>query len=69
MSQTILIEVRGIAAGLVVGSGSDFRFFSSRPAFDALDGRHFGSIADAHRAAIGQRAPRRRPSAGLPSGS
>ena len=67
MSQTILIEVRGIAAGLVVGSGTDFRFFSSRPAFDALDGRHFGSIADAYRAAIGERATRRRPAARLPA--
>jgi hypothetical protein len=69
MSQTVLIEVRGIAAGLVIGSGSDVRFFSSRSAFDALDGRHFGSIADVHRAAIGQRAPSRRPSLHLPSGS
>ncbi|KUL94270.1 hypothetical protein DK26_19135 [Bosea sp. WAO] len=65
MSQTVLIEVRGRAAGLVVGSGSDFRFFSSRPTFDALDGRHFGSIAEAYRAAIGQSATRRRPAARL----
>lgn len=51
MSQTIILEVRGKTAGLVVGADASFRFFSSQPAFDALDGRHFPSVVAAQRAA------------------
>lgn len=55
MSQALLIEIRGTTAGLVVGSDRSFRFFSSQPAFDALDGRNFTSIAEAQRAAASLR--------------
>ncbi len=51
MSQTTVLEVRGRTAGLVVGAEASFRFFSSQPAFDGLDGRHFLSVAEAQRAA------------------
>lgn len=55
MSQAIVIEVRGAIAGLVVGSGDNFRFFSSEPAFDTLDGRQFRSISEAQRTANAHR--------------
>lgn len=51
MSHALLIEVRGVTAGLVVGADRKFRFFSSLPAFDGLDGQQFSSVAEAQRAA------------------
>jgi hypothetical protein len=56
MSKAIVIEVQGDAAGIVVGSPGDFRFFSSQPAFDALDGKNFRSVAQANRAVADRRA-------------
>lgn len=64
MSQTIILEVRGRTAGLVVGADTSFRFFSSQPVFDGLDGRQFPSVVAAQRAAnalVQRRAPQRRP--------
>lgn len=56
MSKAIVIEVRGDAAGIIVGSTGNFRFFSSRPAFDALDGKTFRSVEQANRAVAARRA-------------
>jgi hypothetical protein len=50
MSKAIIIEVHGEAAGIVVGSTGNFRFFSSQRAFDAFDGRIFRSVEQANRA-------------------
>ncbi|CAN7472278.1 hypothetical protein LJR009_004064 [Bosea sp. LjRoot9] len=51
MSQAIIIEISGTTAGIVVGSPGNFRFFSSEPAFDRLDGRTFHSAEQARRTA------------------
>lgn len=51
MRDALVIEVANTTAGIVVGSEHGFRFYSSEPAFDALDGRVFDSPADATRAA------------------
>jgi hypothetical protein len=56
MSKAIVIEVQGDAAGIVVGSTGNFRFFSSQPAFDALDGKTFRSVEQANRAVADRRA-------------
>jgi hypothetical protein len=51
MSSALIITVGDITAGLLVGWAGNFRFFSSAPAFDVLDGRSFGSAEQASRAA------------------
>ncbi len=55
MSQAIIIEISGTTAGIVVGSPGNFRFFSSEPAFDRLDGRSFHSAEQARRTAAAHR--------------
>ncbi len=64
MSHATILEIRGKTAGLVVGAEAGFRFFSSQPAFDALDGQLFPSVVAAQRAVkalTSCRAPRDRP--------
>lgn len=56
MAKAIIIEVQGEAAGIVVGSTGNFRFFSSRPAFDVFDGKVFRSVEQANRAIAGRAA-------------
>jgi hypothetical protein len=51
MSSAYVIEVSHRTAGIVVAEGQGFRFFSSEPAFDTLEGGHFGSARAAERAA------------------
>ncbi|HEV7258572.1 MAG TPA: hypothetical protein VGN82_12400 [Bosea sp. (in: a-proteobacteria)] len=63
MSKAIVIEVQGGAAGIVVGSNGRFRFFSSQPAFDGLDGKTFRSVEQANRAVADRRAGQRLPRA------
>jgi hypothetical protein len=55
MSKAIVIEIQGDAAGIVVGSTGNFRFFSSQPAFDALDRKTFRSVEQANRAVATRR--------------
>lgn len=52
MPNTLVIEVAGTTAGIVVGSERGFRFVSATPAFDQLEGRLFRSPAEATRAAL-----------------
>jgi len=52
MPNALVIEVAGTTAGIVVGSESGFRFVSSAPAFDELEGRLFRSPAEATRTAL-----------------
>ena len=51
MPKAFIIEVRNRTAGIVTPAGRKFRFFSSAPAFDRLEGREFRSARDAERAA------------------
>jgi hypothetical protein len=51
MSNAYVIEVFNRTAGIVVAEERGFRFFSSEPAFDTLEGDHFGSARAAERAA------------------
>lgn len=51
MSHAYVIEVFDRTAGIVVAEERGFRFFSSEPAFDTLEGDHFGSARAAERAA------------------
>jgi len=51
MSNAYVIEVFNRTAGIVVAEERGFRFFSSEPAFDPLEGDHFGSARAAERAA------------------
>jgi hypothetical protein len=51
MSNAYVIEILNQTAGIVVAEERGFRFFSSEPAFDALEGNHFGSARAAERAA------------------
>jgi hypothetical protein len=55
------IDVHHQTAGVAVGAPGDFKFFSSGPAFDALEGRVFPSLRHVN-AAVGELAARRRPS-------
>lgn len=55
MSKAIVIEIEGDAAGIIVGTTGDFRFFSATRAFDALDGRVFRSFEQANRAVAARR--------------
>jgi hypothetical protein len=57
MSNALIITVGDITAGLLVGWAGNFRFFSSAPAFDVLDGRSFGSAEQASRAAASLSSP------------
>jgi hypothetical protein len=50
MSNAYVIEVFDQTAGIVVAEQRGFRFFSSTPAFDVLEGSHFGSARAAGRA-------------------
>lgn len=52
MPNALVVEVASTTAGIVVGSERGFRFYSSVPEFDELDGRVFRSPAEATRAAI-----------------
>ena len=51
MSKAYIIEVHHRTAGIVMGDGRGFRFFSSDRAFDRLEGHEFRSARDAERAA------------------
>ncbi|NLH82061.1 MAG: hypothetical protein GX458_14620 [Phyllobacteriaceae bacterium] len=45
------IDVHHQTAGVAVGEPGDFKFFSSGPAFDGLEGRIFRSLEQVSRAA------------------
>jgi hypothetical protein len=45
------IEIRGRAAGIVVGQRRGFQFYATDWRFGSLDGRIFRSVAEAERAA------------------
>ena len=45
------IDVQHQTAGVAVGEPGDFKFFSSAPAFDSLEGRIFRSLDQVNRAA------------------
>lgn len=60
MSQAYAIDVHSQTAGVAVGVPGDFKFFSSGPAFDALEGRIFPSLQHVDRAARDLAAGRRR---------
>jgi hypothetical protein len=51
MANAFVIEVFNQTAGIVVAEERGFRFFSSKRAFDPLEGGHFGSARAAERAA------------------
>jgi hypothetical protein len=51
MSKAYIIEVQNKTAGIVTSDERGFRFFSSDPAFDRLEGREFRSARHAERAA------------------
>jgi len=51
MSQAYAIDVHHQTAGVAVGVPGDFKFFSSGPAFDALEGRIFASLRHVNAAA------------------
>lgn len=51
MSQAYAIDVHSQTAGVAVGVPGDFKFFSSGPAFDALEGRIFPTLQHVNRAA------------------
>ncbi len=51
MSRAYAIDVHSQTAGVAVGTQGDFKFFSSGPAFDALEGRIFPSLQHVNRAA------------------
>ena len=52
MSNATIIEVRSVAAGLVVRDRNGFRFFAATPEFSGLDGRTFRNPQEAEKAAI-----------------
>jgi hypothetical protein len=43
-SQARVVEISGVAAGIVIAEEGGFRFFSAQQPFDPLDGRFFRSI-------------------------
>ena len=51
MSRAYAIDVHHQTAGVAVGVPGDFKFFSSGPAFDALEGRIFASLRHINAAA------------------
>jgi hypothetical protein len=64
MLRAYAIDVHHQTAGVAVGVPGDFKFFSSAPAFDALEGRIFSSLRQVDAAArervVVRRAPRLR---------
>ena len=64
MTTARIIEVGDLTAGILVPDmPGRFRFFSSHRTFDRLEGRLFGSVAQASRAARGLLARRDAPAA------
>ena len=59
MATAYAIDVQSQTAGVAVGQPGDFKFFSSSPAFDPLEGRIFTSLANVTRAARELAATRR----------
>ncbi len=51
LSNALVIKSGETTAGLLVGWTDNFRFFSSAPPFDSLDGRSFRTPEQATRAA------------------
>ena len=51
MHTAYAIDVHHQTAGVAVGEPGDFKFFSSAPDFDSLDGRIFRSLDQVNRAA------------------
>jgi len=51
MSRAYAVEVHHQTAGLVVGEPGNFKFFSSSPVFDSIEGREFASLDHVNRAA------------------
>lgn len=51
MHTAYAIDVHHQTAGVAVGEPGDFKFFSSAPAFDHLEGRVFRSLDQVNRAA------------------
>lgn len=51
MSRAYAIDVHHQTAGVAVGVPGDFKFFSSGPAFDALEGRIFATLRHVNAAA------------------
>ena len=47
IGQARVIEIDGVAAGIVVAEEGGFRFFSAQRSFDALDRRLFRSLKQA----------------------
>ena len=45
-ARPLVISVDGTAAGVVIQGGRQFRFFSSNPRFDLLEGSRFSRIED-----------------------
>ena len=51
MSDTYIIEVGSQPAGIIVRSGSGYRFFAASHRFNSLEGRIFRNAREAERAA------------------
>lgn len=51
MHTAYAIDIQHQTAGVAVGQPGDFKFFSSAPTFDALEGRIFPSLEHVNRAA------------------
>ncbi len=51
MADAFIIEMPTMTAGIVAIEGHDFRFYASHPAVQAIDGKVFGSLKAARRAA------------------
>jgi hypothetical protein len=47
-ARPLVISVDGTAAGVAIQGGRQFRFFSSHPRFDLLEGSRFSRIEDLH---------------------
>lgn len=60
MSEALVIEIDDVTAGIIVGRRGDYRFFSSHPAFDRLDGKSYRNAESATRAAQERQAAIRR---------
>jgi hypothetical protein len=51
MSHPVLIEVAGEDAGIIAPIRGGYVFYAASPRFRALEGRTFGSAAEAHKTA------------------
>ncbi|MGB3809097.1 MAG: hypothetical protein WA943_03310 [Parvibaculum sp.] len=51
MTDAFVIEVNNEAAGIIVRTGEDYRFYASSPRYSALEGSSFPSAAKATLAA------------------